>query len=171
MEFNWWLIPVTAFVPMILGFIWYNPAVFGKAWMASSGMTEEKIKGGNMAIIFGVSFLFSCMLALMLTRIGIHQVHIPSLFTDKESVELLKDSSSDLSIWMNETQTFLGRKHLTFGHGMFHGILGGIFFVLPILGTNALFERKGFKYILVNSGYWIVCIAIISGILSQWFIK
>ena len=48
-----------------------------------------------------------------------------------------------------------GTAHRTFGHGALHGIMSGIFVALPIIGTNALFERKGAKYILINSGYWI----------------
>lgn len=171
MEMNWWLIPITALVPMLLGFIWYNPAVFGKAWMASSGMTDEKIKGGNMALIFGLSFLFACMLAAILTGYTIHQINIPSLFVDPESQKLLENPNSELSLWMKGAMERMGRRSMTFKHGAFHGVFAGIFFALPVLATNALFERKSFKYILVNSGYWIICIALMSGILCQWFIK
>ena len=44
----------------------------------------------------------------------------------------------------------------------------GLFLALPILGTNALFERKGFKYIAVNAGYWILTIALMGGLLCAW---
>jgi hypothetical protein len=37
---------------MAIGFVWYGP-VFGKAWMAEWGMTEESAKEANMAMIFG----------------------------------------------------------------------------------------------------------------------
>ena len=63
MEFNFLAILVAAVVPMVLGFLWYNPALFGNAWMRESGMTEEKMKSGNMGVIFGVSFLLSIVLA------------------------------------------------------------------------------------------------------------
>ena len=55
MEFNVLAILVSAIVPLVLGFLWYNPILFGNAWMRESGMTEEKMKSGNMAVIFGVS--------------------------------------------------------------------------------------------------------------------
>ena len=42
--------------------------------MNESGMTEEKIQGGNMPLIFGVTYLFSCMLALAMFGITIHQM-------------------------------------------------------------------------------------------------
>jgi hypothetical protein len=61
-----------------------------------------------------------------------------------------------------------GSNFRTFKHGMFHGIMAGLFFVLPVMGTNALFERKGFKYIAVNCGYWILCLGIMGGIICQW---
>jgi hypothetical protein len=36
------------------------------------------------------------------------------------------------------------------------------------MATNALFERKGYKYVLVNAGYWIVCLGIMGGIVAAW---
>ena len=61
-----------------------------------------------------------------------------------------------------------GDNFRTFGHGAFHGTVAGILFALPVLGTNALFERKSFKYIAVNAGYWIVTTALIGGVLSAY---
>jgi len=45
----------------------------------------------------------------------------------------------------------------TFGH-----------IAMPVLVTNALFEQKSFKYILINVGYWIVTFAIMGGIVNAW---
>ena len=61
-----------------------------------------------------------------------------------------------------------GNNFRTFSHGAVHGVLAGLFFVLPVMGTNAMFERKGFKYIAINVGYWIVTLAIMSGIVCGW---
>ena len=169
MEYNFWLIFVTALVPMVLGFIWYNPAVFGKAWMAASGMTEEKMKGGNIAKIFGLSFLLSCMLAFIMTGLVIHQVHIQSVFFHEW--DALHDATSELGQWYQDAVNRMGRAQMSFKHGAFHGFFIGLFVVLPVFGTNALFERKSFKYVAVNAGYWIVCLSIMGGILCQWYIK
>jgi hypothetical protein len=73
METNYAIVFSTALIPMIIGAIWYHPAVLGKAWMAASGVTDEQLKGGNMAIIFGVSILFSIMLAMVIPMLVIHQ--------------------------------------------------------------------------------------------------
>jgi hypothetical protein len=29
-----------ALIPTVIGFLWYNPKVFGNAWMAAADMTE-----------------------------------------------------------------------------------------------------------------------------------
>ena len=72
-------IVVAAVSAMVVGFVWYNPKVFGNAWMTAAGITEAQIKG-----------------------------------------------------------------------------------------TNALFERKGAMYILINAGYWIVTLGIMGGIVCGW---
>lgn len=70
---NWLSIVVGALVPMVVGFIWYHPRVFGNAWMTSIGKTEEDLESGNMAVTMGVSYLLSAMLAYMLSMyVGFH---------------------------------------------------------------------------------------------------
>ena len=39
---NFKAIFVASFSSLIVGFIWYNPKVFGTIWMNETGMTEEK---------------------------------------------------------------------------------------------------------------------------------
>ena len=56
----------------------------------------------------------------------------------------------------------------TFKHGALHGCVGGFTIALPVLGINAMFERKGFKYVAINAGYLIVTIGLMGGILCQW---
>jgi hypothetical protein len=46
--------------------------------------------------------------------------------------------------------------------------MGGLTLALPIIGINALFERRGFKYIAINVGYWVVSMAIMGGIICQF---
>jgi Protein of unknown function (DUF1761) len=45
----------------ILGALWYSPVLFGKAWQAEVGLSEERMKG-NMAIVFGLSLV--CMILM-----------------------------------------------------------------------------------------------------------
>lgn len=48
-----------------VGTLWYG-VLFGKAWQRQVGLTEEQLKGGNMALIFGLTFLFELLVSLML---------------------------------------------------------------------------------------------------------
>lgn len=64
MEINWLAVLVAALVPTLIGFVWYHPKVMGTVWMKAADMTEEKMKGANMGLIFGLSFFFSLMLAI-----------------------------------------------------------------------------------------------------------
>ena len=63
---NWLSMVLATLIPMVTGFIYYHKALFGKAWMASIGMTDEKQKEGNMALIFGVSTIMSFLIAFFL---------------------------------------------------------------------------------------------------------
>ncbi|MBK8193503.1 MAG: DUF1761 domain-containing protein [Lewinellaceae bacterium] len=56
----------------------------------------------------------------------------------------------------------------TFKHGLGHGLMLTLLFVLPLFGTNALFEKRGWNWLLVNVGYWWVTLSIALGILSAW---
>lgn len=150
---------VAAISALVVGFIWYNPKVFGNAWMKAAGVTDEQIKGGNMVKIFGLALLFAFILSSALPGIVIHQMGALSLVGGVAD-GALPSYAAFLSDY--------GDAFRTFKHGAFHGVLTGIFIVLPILGTNALFERKSAKYIFINTGYWIVTLAVMGAIISGW---
>lgn len=61
------LVPVLAGAAAFfaVGALWYG-VVFGKAWQHASGMSEDKVQGGNMALIFGLTFLFEMLIAMVL---------------------------------------------------------------------------------------------------------
>jgi len=136
---NWLAIVIAALIPMLIGFIYYNKALFGKAWMNSLGITEENLKGGNMAVIFGVSLLMSFFLSWFLL-----------ITVDGPGQEGVYDS---------------------FKHGAFHGFEIGLLVAMPVLVTNGLFERKNFKNLAINTGYWLITLilmgAVIDG-LNHW---
>lgn len=159
MEINFLAILTASVSALVVGFVWYNPKVFGNAWMKAAGMTDEQVKGGNMAKIFGLALLFAIMLAFYLQSMVIHQMGAFGMI------------GGDVENALPSYQAFMddyGNAFRTFKHGALHGALAGVFIALPILGTNALFERKGAKYILINSGYWIATLTIMGGIICGW---
>jgi len=155
--FNYLAILAASIAPILLGFIWYNPKCFGNVWMREAEMTEAKINAGNMAIIFGVSLLLSILLASFIPFLVVHDVGIYGITGGQ------MDGAT--------TQAFLaewGGSYRTFGHGAAHGAMAGIFFALPVLAINALFERKSWKYILINVTYWVLCLTIMGSIIAGW---
>lgn len=63
---NWLSIVICTLIPTIVGFIYYNPKVFGKAWMDSLGMTEEQLRPNNMAVMMIISLVLSLFLTFFL---------------------------------------------------------------------------------------------------------
>ncbi|WP_439153107.1 DUF1761 domain-containing protein [Winogradskyella sp.] len=161
MEFNYLAILVAAVVPVVLGFLWYNPLLFGNVWMRESGMTEEKMKGANMAVIFGLSLLFSLLLSFFLQFLTIHQTVAVQMIGGDPTVEGILPS---FQAFMDD----YGSAFRTYKHGALHGLLAGIFIVLPIMGINGLFERQSWKHILINVGYWTLTLTIMGAILCGW---
>ena len=159
MEINFLALLAAAVSALVVGFIWYNPNVFGKAWMHASGMTEDKVKGGNMLVIFGLALLFAFFLAFGLQFLTIHQFGALGMIGGDPATAL-----PSYTAFMSD----YGDAYRTFKHGALHGFMAGLFFALPIIGTNALFERKSGKYILINAGYWIVTLMIMGGIVCAW---
>lgn len=60
---NWLAVVAAAASSFILGGIWYSPAVFAKAWMADSKLTEAELKQSSMARTFGFTAVFSLIMA------------------------------------------------------------------------------------------------------------
>jgi hypothetical protein len=56
---------VAAATGFLIGGLWYGP-LFGKAWMAEHGFTEEQLRGSNMIKIYGLTFAFSVLSAVFL---------------------------------------------------------------------------------------------------------
>ena len=74
----------------------------------------------------------------------------------------------ELAEWVEYYYTNLTADNGYFSHGAAHGLLLGLMVILPIKVNNALFERRGWKYKLINAGYWILCSSIMGGIVAAW---
>jgi hypothetical protein len=60
---NWLAVVAAAAATFLIGGLWYSPLLFSRAWMQDNGFTEESLKGGNPALIFGGSFVLSLVAA------------------------------------------------------------------------------------------------------------
>lgn len=132
MEINVLGIALAAVSTMAVGFVWYNPKVFGTIWQKAAGVEPNNASGATMGVIFGTSFLLAMIAAFQLDYFVHHD-------------------PDGLSVFM---------------HGMYHGMRFALFFGVPILVTNALYERKNLTYMLLNAGYWVISFSLMGGILA-----
>lgn len=139
---NWIAIVVAAILPLVTGFIWYNPKVFGTAWMKETGMTEEKAKSMNPAKTYGLAVVFSFFAAFYIY------------------MTVMVGGPDDMR---HGTEAYL-----TFKHGALHGAMLGMLIGMPMFATNALFEMKSARYVLINVGYWVLTFALMGGVVNAW---
>lgn len=126
---NWLAIFAASLVGFAIGFLWYGP-LFGKQWMETLRLTESDIQGGNMAKIFGFTFVFQFIMAYCLAMFFGNEVGLQE--------------------------------------GALYGFLAGFGWVAMALGVNGLYERKSWKYIFINGGFWVVVYTLMGLILGAW---
>ncbi|WP_284124506.1 DUF1761 domain-containing protein [Parerythrobacter aestuarii] len=51
----------------VVGAIWYG-VLFGKAWQAAAGLSDDDVQSGNMPLIFGLTLAFELLIALVLAH-------------------------------------------------------------------------------------------------------
>lgn len=68
---NWLTIIAAAIAAFAVGGVWYGP-LFGKAWMAEVGFTEEDAKNSNMALLFGGTIALNLISAVFLGHLLAH---------------------------------------------------------------------------------------------------
>lgn len=159
MEINFVSVIVAALTTLLVGMLWYSEKMFGKIWMKEAGLIEEDLKKGNMLKIFGLTFLFSILLAFIMQVLVIHQFGAMGMIGGDETKAL----PSYIAFMAD-----YGTAFRTFKHGAIHGFMTGVFLALPIIAINGLFERKSWKYILIHAGYWIVTLTVMGAIICGW---
>jgi hypothetical protein len=162
---NFVAVLLSALIPLAVGGLWYNPKVFGTVWMKAAGMTLEDAKNANMLKTFSILILASIPLAFTVQFLVIHQFHFYSMLVGDAQINV---EGSEVHQLATSTLSKYGDAFRTFKHGAFHGTLSGFTLATPILGINALFEQKSFKYVLVNGGYWALTLGLMGGVLSAF---
>ena len=133
--------------------------LFSNAWMKETGLTEEQLKKGNMLKIFGLTFIFSILIAMTMQVLTIHQFGALGMVGD-DPTKALPSYTAFMADY--------GTAFRTFKHGALHGFFSGLFFALPIIAINGLFEHKSWKYIFIHAGYWIVSLTVMGAIVCGW---
>jgi len=143
-EINILPIIVAALVPNIIGAIYYGP-LFGKSWLSSLGMTTEDMKGRNEALIYGSALGLSLIISFFINWV-------------------LQMGHKNVS----EAGELIFASYNTFPHGALHGMMLCMAFVMPVIVCLGLFQKSSAKNVLLNVGFWLVCYALMGGILDVW---
>jgi hypothetical protein len=63
---NWFAIIIATLSNFLIGGLWYSPLLFGNAWMQENNFKDDDMKKANMVKIFGLTLLFSFVMAFNL---------------------------------------------------------------------------------------------------------
>jgi len=63
---NWFAVIVAALSNFCIGGLWYSPLLFGKAWIKENHFSPDDLKNRYMPKIFGLTLLFSIVIAFNL---------------------------------------------------------------------------------------------------------
>jgi hypothetical protein len=158
MNLNWIAILLAALSALVVGFIWYNPKVFGTIWMKEIGMTEEDAKGSNMFKMLAGTFIYAFLISFIIQFLVIHQMGAYGMIGGDPTI-----AKPSFAAFMTD----YGTAFRTFKHGALHGFMSGLFLALPLIGTGAMYEKRSFKYVLIAGGFWVVCFTIMGGIICM----
>lgn len=137
-EINYLAVLVAAVVEMVVGFLWYGP-VFGKQWMALSGLTSEKMdaaKAAGMQKTYALMFVGSLVMAYVLA----HAVIFASAYTETSGVSA----------------------------GLMAGFWNWLGFVAPVTLGTVLWDGKPWKLWTLNNGYYLVSLLLMGIVLAVW---
>src|SRR5689334_2560512 len=69
---NFWAVIVAALAQMVVGFIWFSPALFFRPWLKANGMeTPPKPQAWIFALMLALTLISTTALAAIVRRIGI----------------------------------------------------------------------------------------------------
>lgn len=138
---NCWAVLVAAIANIAIGFMWYGP-LFGKQWTAMMGWSKEDMEKGRakMEKEGWKTYLMAFVGSLATSYVLAHMIVFTSefFFMGGISIGLMT------SFW-----SWLG-------------------FVVPVTLSSTLWEGKPWKLWFLNSGYYLVSLAMMGAILSVW---
>ncbi|MDB5281695.1 MAG: hypothetical protein JWO06_770 [Bacteroidota bacterium] len=154
-----------ALIPLIIGSVWYHPKIFGGIVMKSSGASDEKMGVGRTILIFVLAYAASYYIAGSLRSIVIHQYGLLSMLANHPEVH---QAGTELNTTVQGLLDKYGTEFRTFKHGALHGAYTGLYFITPVFLILTLFERKRWSYLAIHGVYWIICLALMGGVVCQY---
>ncbi len=160
MPTNYYMFFIAALIPLIVGSLYYGDMLFGKSWKRINGLTDADLDDGKLPMILGLTYLLGIVAAFFVSSSAIHQGNVLQMMMPE-----VMESGSAAQQQFNDLMAQYGDHHRSFGHGFLHGGIIALFAALPLIGINALFERRGWKYIWIHTGYWFITLGLMGGLL------
>lgn len=63
---------------------------------------------------------------------------------------------------------FLNHETVDFAAGTLYGFLTGFGWVFFAFAVNSLYERRSWRYVLINGGYWTIAFTVMGMVLGAW---
>lgn len=131
-DVNYLAVALAALSAFVLGGLWYSPMLFANKWMALSGQSEEKLKSGNMGMIFGGAFVCALISAFMLAL----------LFEGRVS-EVQDAASAGFGIGLGIVAASLGLNYFFERRPLGLWLINGGYFVLQFTIMGAIIGAMG----------------------------
>lgn len=131
---------VSSVVYMILGALWYSPALFGKTWMKGIGKTDSQVKADFKPINYLWAFLGSLLAAYGISRI----------------------------LLMIDHGRLLGTGAIGMREGLMVGAVAGVCFAAAPFFVNDAMEGRPRSLTIANALYHLVSFLIMGSILGAW---
>lgn len=165
LHINFPIVLLSALIPLLVGVVWYSPKVFGNFWMKAAGISPNKPSPAQMAKTLILLVALSIPLAFVLQFLVIHQFHLYSMLAHDPDLMV---EGSEIRAFYDSTMERFGMEFRTFKHGAFHGSFSGLLLAMPIIAINGLFEQRNWKYVLVHTGYWMLCMGLMGGLICAF---
>jgi hypothetical protein len=62
-DINMLAVVAAAVSTFLIGGLWYSPVLFYRPWLRANGFVEADVQKGSPAVIFGLAFVFSLIMA------------------------------------------------------------------------------------------------------------
>lgn len=158
MDLNYFAFFLISFIPLIVGFLWYN----SKFPLFKQAVHREHLPSLAASRIF-IVLVLSAMFVYVYMNLIIHQMGFYELFF----TDIMKGSEEAVAITEEFLATY-GQKHRHFGHGIFHGAINAFFIGLPIIGGMAILGQRSKKFVLDHFGYFLLTSIIVGGLISEF---
>lgn len=159
MNLNYLSFFLISFIPLIIGYYWYNPNSYIAKWSGEEFKNPQKFSITQIAICFLLSFaLVYGYMNLVIHQMGFYEIFFTDIMLgDKEAEKIVQD--------------FLGKygdKYRYFKHGAFHGIINAFVIALPFIGFHAILDKRSIKYVAYHFLYWLITSVIMGGCIAEF---